>query len=317
MVRELAQLHPAALEMMNTSRKTPLHLAAEKSNSVAMIRELAQLYPAALEMKNADGDTPLHLAVIHSDSVEIVRELASLSPAALVTMNAYDETPLAVVTSPYRYDDVSEVQGKLQVLLEAAPQAAGIACSSDRNRLALYQILQNSSRRFVTLEMVAMVLAAYKDAVNIPDDDGWLPVHFAAEVAPVDILKMIALENMSNLSVIVPFYGSAAHIAVFGLRVDNLRYIHAMMPELLLSVDDSNRTHLRMMWTSHLRIFLVRYRLLRGFCSAIVPAWPLPRTRMTIHCTTAFQRMMLGWSMPAGCCCWRGLRRCILVCCRR
>jgi hypothetical protein len=49
---------------------------------------------------------------------------------------------------------------------------------------------------------------------------------------------------MSNLSVITPSHGSAAHFAVYGRRLDNLRYIHAMMPELLLSVDDSNRTPL-------------------------------------------------------------------------
>ena len=89
-----------------------------------------------------------------------------------------------------------------------------------------------------------MFHAAFKEAVNIPDDDGWLPIHIAAQVAPVDILKMIAEENMSNLSVIVPSDGSAAHMAVFGRRVDNLRYIHAMLPELLLSVYNSNETPL-------------------------------------------------------------------------
>jgi hypothetical protein len=89
-------------------------------------------------MKNADGDTPLHLAVIHSDSAEIVRELASLSPAALVSMNASNETPLVVMITSY---DLSEIHGKLQVLLEAAPQAAGIACSSDSNKVPLHQIL--------------------------------------------------------------------------------------------------------------------------------------------------------------------------------
>eukprot|EP01036_Dinobryon_divergens_P022626 gene22625-30900_t len=242
-VREIADREAAseniAPETIKTSfhkEEMPLHLAARDSNSIAMVRELAQLYPAALEMKNIDGNTPLHLPVGYSDSVEIVRELASLSPAALVTMNAAGRTPLAMVTTY----DISEVHGKLQVLLEAAPQAAGIACSSDNNNLPLHQILE----RTMTPEMMAMVFAAYKDAVNIPDDKGWLPIHIAAQCAPVDILKLIAEEKMSNLSVILPSDGSAAHIAVYGRRLNNLRYIHAMMPELLLSVDDSNRTPL-------------------------------------------------------------------------
>ena len=84
-----------------------------------------------------------------------------------------------------------------------------------------------------------MLLAAYKEAVNIPDDDGMLPIHHTAkDFVPLRVLKMIAEENMSNLSVIVPSHRSVAYWAVFGRRLDNLQYIHAMMPELLLSVDD-------------------------------------------------------------------------------
>ena len=39
--------------------RTPLHLAAQYSNSVAVIRELIRVYPAALEMRDRWGDTPL------------------------------------------------------------------------------------------------------------------------------------------------------------------------------------------------------------------------------------------------------------------
>jgi hypothetical protein len=61
---------------------------------------------------------------------------------------------------------------------------------------------------------VAIVLAAYREAVNIPNDDGYLPIHFAAKFASVDVMKMIAEENMSNMSVISPIEGSVAHLAV-------------------------------------------------------------------------------------------------------
>ncbi len=56
--------------------------AAINSNSAAMVRELAQLHPAALEMKNTEGDTPPHAAVSFSTIVEVFRELIALSPAA-------------------------------------------------------------------------------------------------------------------------------------------------------------------------------------------------------------------------------------------
>jgi ankyrin repeat protein len=91
MVRELAQLHPAALKMKNGDGDTPLHLAARYSDSAAMVRELAPLHPAALKMRNGKGDTPLHCAARWSSSVEVFRELVSVSPAALVTMNGRGE----------------------------------------------------------------------------------------------------------------------------------------------------------------------------------------------------------------------------------
>ncbi len=45
-----------------------------------------------------------------------------------------------------------------------------------------------------------MLLAAYMDAVNMPDDDGRLSVQYAAQEESNENLQLIAEENMSNLS---------------------------------------------------------------------------------------------------------------------
>ena len=50
---------------------------------------------------------------------------------------------------------------------------------------------------------------------------------------------MIAEENISNLSVVSPGeYGSVAHCAVKTLSLDNLRYVHSIVPDILLDVYD-------------------------------------------------------------------------------
>ncbi len=81
-----------------------------------------------------------------------------------------------------------------------------------------------------------MVLAAYREAVNIPNKHGYLPIHFAAKFASVDVMKMIAEENMSNMSAISTLEGSVAHLTVWRSSLEHLQYIQSVMPEQLLSL---------------------------------------------------------------------------------
>ena len=89
-----------------------------------------------------------------------------------------------------------------------------------------------------------MVLAAYREAVNIPNMHGYLPIHFAAKFASVDVMKMIAEENMSNMSAISPIEGSVAHLAVWRSSLEHLQYIQSVMPEQLLSLHTFHQTPL-------------------------------------------------------------------------
>jgi len=48
---------------------TSLHLAARHSSSIAVIKELIQIYPPALCMLNADGETPFCLVFQNASSM--------------------------------------------------------------------------------------------------------------------------------------------------------------------------------------------------------------------------------------------------------
>ena len=87
-----------------------------------------------------------------------------------------------------------------------------------------------------------MVLAAYEETVKILFDVTVPPIHIAAGCASVDVVKIIAGANISNLLAIEPDEESAAHRAVARYSLETLQYIHSVMPELLLSVDKPNRT---------------------------------------------------------------------------
>ena len=167
-IRELAQLHPPSLRATNIRGRTPLHMAAMYSKSAAIVRELAQLHPPSLRATNKEGRTPLHMAAMYSKSAVIVRELAQLYPAALEIRENAVCTPLGIL---FKRVYAPEAPVILQVLLDAAPETAAMETGIHR-RLPLHNLLSLSN---APAEMVAPLLAAYKDAVNIADL-GKLPV---------------------------------------------------------------------------------------------------------------------------------------------
>ena len=92
------------------------------------------------------------------------------------------------------------------------------------------------------------MLEAFPDAVNIADNDGWLPIQLAALFCRSEVFKMIAEANPAHMSSIRPGYGTVAHMAVnlfsFEHAFDKLKYIHSIQPQLLLSLDQYNCTPL-------------------------------------------------------------------------
>ena len=85
--------------------RTPLHLAAQFSNSAAMIRELVQVHPPALEMRTAQGSTTLIFA-LNNKSVEAPNILQAILDAAPQTAR-----PFALFYAPVA---LFYVDGKLQ-----------------------------------------------------------------------------------------------------------------------------------------------------------------------------------------------------------
>ena len=227
--------NPAAIKAHThqTRKLNPCHLAAMMKNPprLEIIRRLQIYYPLFGSTLDGDASAPIHLAAIYSNSVAMVRELAQLYPAVLEMSTARGNTPLhcAAIDS-----------GSVQVVRELAqlyPAALEMRNSFGYTPLHLAAQYSNS------VEIVRLLVSL--SLVNNPDDYGRLPIHIAAQRAPLDFLKVIAEENMSNLSAKEDLNGrSVAHLAVVSHHLDNLRYIHAVMPELLLSLDDLNRTPL-------------------------------------------------------------------------
>jgi ankyrin repeat protein len=81
---------------VTSDERTPLHLAAKYSNSVAVIQELIRVYPAALEMRDIYQNTPLSCC-LQNTNPEAPDILQALIDAALHTASllyVFNETSI-------------------------------------------------------------------------------------------------------------------------------------------------------------------------------------------------------------------------------
>eukprot|EP01036_Dinobryon_divergens_P061987 gene61987-biopygen36922 len=191
------------------SNLTPCHLAVMmKDPDMALIEMLKELDPDFGVRQTINEATPLHLAAEFSNSIPVIQQLIREFPAALYMRDVYDRVPLACAFRNYAVD----APDIFRILLAAAPQAAREP--DIRGRFLLHHCLYLSSEDIPRrVEMTSILLEAFPDAVNIADNDGWLPIHLAAWTCRTEVLKMITEANPANLSSYHPIWGTVAHRA--------------------------------------------------------------------------------------------------------
>eukprot|EP01036_Dinobryon_divergens_P037402 gene37402-biopygen29615 len=226
------------------SNYTPCHLAVMmKDPDMALIAMLKEFDPDFGERQTRYEATPLHLAAQFSNSIPVIQELIREFPAALYMRDNEHKMPLARA-----FENITaDAPDIFRILLDAAPQTAREP--DIKGRFLLHQCLHYSSEDTPgSKEMTSTMLEAFPDAVNIADNDGWLPIQLAALTCRTEVLKMITEANPANLSSQHPRWGTVAHRAVsarmLGHKPDNLLYIHHLKPELLSSLDRNNQTPL-------------------------------------------------------------------------
>ena len=224
---------------------TPYHLAVttQSSNNIALIELLQNFNRRFGSLTNSNGSTPLHFAAEFSNSVAVIYSLIQMNPKALTMCNVKGETPLCCVARN------SSVQAPeiLTALIEAAPHTVSL---NHKGTLPLHRFISidgdyeyECADKRITKELVLILLEAFPNAVNIPDADGWYPIHVAALESTVDILRIITEANPEHLSKTNPTTRSVAHFAANSGCLST-RYIHSMMPELFHTVDDQHQTPL-------------------------------------------------------------------------
>ena len=162
-----------------------------------------------------------------------------MNPGALGMRNFQSDTPLLCVAA----NEYPEAPNILKALIQADPQTV---VGTNIGGLLLHRILGNeyATTTTTTTETILILLEAFPDAINTPDFDGRLPIHVATVQCSVEILRIITEANPDNLSTVIRKRRSVAHCAVISRTFENIGYIHSMMPELFLAMDDKQQTPL-------------------------------------------------------------------------
>jgi len=193
---------------------TTLHFAVKYSN-LAWVRELILLYPSMVEMSDDFGCIPLLLLFLDFNDSSLAQQILG------ELINAFPDIAQTIQrVNVFNVDSimVSHSWRPLFFLLHYCNQCG------------------NSSSG--VLEMVTILLSAFPDVLIIPDENGCLPIHIAAARSPVHVLQLIAEDSLDKISALTTNGLSVVHMAVRGLKLENLRYIFSIQPKLIL-VEDS------------------------------------------------------------------------------
>ncbi|KAJ3113861.1 hypothetical protein HK100_001866 [Physocladia obscura] len=176
----------SSVEIIDGKGRTPLHLAAE-FNQI----EIAQLlldHDASLDCLNNDKYTPLMVAA-SLGNVYMVR--------LLVDMNTENSTTLGLAAS-CNHVDVCQLFLSHGITISTVPSETGTA---------LHLAVKSGA-----INVAKLLLECVNNVADIPDIEGWLPIHFTAKTGDIKMLKLFVDYGCSLLSC-TPKSWTLLHIA--------------------------------------------------------------------------------------------------------
>jgi ankyrin repeat protein len=217
-LRQLKIHHSRMGQSITCEGNTPLHLAARHSNSVALIKELIQIHPPALRMLNNDGKTPFCLVFKNTTSMapNILRAFLGADPELSLIRNIQrnDELPIhccleSGVENFFRRSENLIFLELLSILLESnndlvnIPTSQGLlpihiaaSCSTVEVMQMLFKYSSSSSMNAIApgwwggtvahiavwnqrLDILKCIHAFNPEFLLMPNNNGWTPLHCA------------------------------------------------------------------------------------------------------------------------------------------
>ena len=212
-------------------------ISMSSANPILMVLDQLKIHNSRFgEIIFSNGSTPLHLAALHSNSVALIKELIQNYPPALRMLNDDGKTPFILV-----FENTSCMAPNiLREFLEADPE---LIEKRQKNDLPIHCCLRISGNPN-TFQFVSILLEANHDLVNAPTSGWLLPIDLAAFYSTVEVVQLLYEYSSSSIDAMIAWHGTVAHRATRGKKLDILKYIHSINPELILLEDNYGWTPL-------------------------------------------------------------------------
>jgi transient receptor potential cation channel subfamily A protein 1 len=167
----------------NTKNWTPIHYAVSKSkiNMIKFILEKTE--PQMIDLADQQGNTPLHIAIERSQKESLEFLLDKGANAAILNKDSQ---------APIHYCIVNEKPEMLDILLSHPANKVDIHLGGENGGTALHYCAFNDN-----LEC-AMILLKHKANLCRPCDNGFFPVHMAAQNCANKVLEFLIAEGFKK-----------------------------------------------------------------------------------------------------------------------
>ncbi|EXB66197.1 Ankyrin repeat-containing protein [Morus notabilis] len=230
-VQEILEICPPLLLQTNVKGETPLHLAARYGHErivKLLIRQAKtdhedhERFQQMLRMTNKEKDTALHEAVRFGHR-KVVSILTKEDPNFSYSGNEAGETPLYMAAK----------RGYDAILNDILHNCSSPATSGPNKRTVLHAVSIAKNK-----EMTEKVLSKFKDLAKQEDDNGRIPLHYAAELNCEDVV-MLLLEHDKFTAYIKDKDGmTALHIAASKGHHIVMKEIISLCPDCCELVDN-------------------------------------------------------------------------------
>ena len=202
-----------------------------------LLKHLIQLDSTQIKKKcSENGLTPLgHICQNIRCGDGLVNCLLEVDSSAEVVGNG--------IVGCLRSTDCVRMLERVEILLKANPEAAKYRNSSEMNLLHL--AAYNKTMPFhLCIDVMQRIHAIHKDAVREVDDEGGLPVHYAAQFSTVEVMEFLLGLYPESASVVTTSGSSnLLYLAVFdnkntpSVLEAKVRFLRTRYPAMMLQKD--------------------------------------------------------------------------------